>query len=100
MFARIGLPELVVSDNGQCFVSEEFKLFLAKNGIKQITSVPYHPSSNGLAERALQIIKKGLKKISPDHFKQDLLKPQRCRHQGGGGGLWGLKSPQILGLAL
>lgn len=62
VFARFGLPELVVSDSGQCFVSEEFKSFLARNGIKQLTTAPYHPSSNGLAERAVQVVKRGLKK--------------------------------------
>ena len=62
IFARFGLPELVVSDNGQCFVSEEFKSFLSTNGIKQLTSAPYHPSSNGLAERAVQVVKAGLKR--------------------------------------
>ena len=61
-FARFDLPDLVVSDNGQCFVSDEFKSFLSQNGIKQLTSAPYHPSSNGLAERAVQVVKRGLKK--------------------------------------
>nr|XP_037273014.1 uncharacterized protein K02A2.6-like [Rhipicephalus microplus] len=35
MFATHGLPDVVVSDNGPAFVSEEFKLFLHRNGIKQ-----------------------------------------------------------------
>ena len=40
----------------------EFATFLIQNGIKHITSPPYHPTTNGLAERAVQIVKKGLKK--------------------------------------
>lgn len=55
---------MIVSDNGSCFVSEEFASFLLANGIKHITSAPYHPATNGLAERAVQIIKKGLKKVT------------------------------------
>ncbi|KAL9961178.1 hypothetical protein ACROYT_G030076 [Oculina patagonica] len=61
-FASHGLPEVVVSDNGSNFVSSEFKSFLQKKGIKHITSTPYHPSSNGLVERAVQTFKQGMKK--------------------------------------
>ena len=62
LFAQFGLPETIVSDNGPSFVSEEFATFLIQNRIKHITSAPYHPATNGLAERAVQIVKKGLKK--------------------------------------
>ena len=51
VFARTGLPNIIVSDNGPQFTSEEFAHFIAANGIKHITSAPYHPSTNGLAER-------------------------------------------------
>ena len=44
------------------FTSAEFKEFLQKNGVKHTTSAPYHPASNGLAERAVQIFRNGLKK--------------------------------------
>ena len=37
-----------------------FKQFLRKNGVRHTTSAPYHPASNGLAERVVQIIKRGL----------------------------------------
>ena len=72
VFARFGLPETIVSDNGSCFVSEEFSSFLVANGIKQITTAPYHPASNGLAERAVQIVKKGLKKQSNGSLKTQI----------------------------
>ena len=63
-FAILGLPSTVVSDNGSCFCSEEFEQFCRANGIKHIKSSPYHPSSNGLAERAVQTVKVGLKKTN------------------------------------
>ena len=62
LFAQFGIPEVVVTDNSACFVSEVFETYLTKNGVKHITSAPYHPSTNGLAERAMQIVKKGFKK--------------------------------------
>ncbi len=61
-FSNHGLPELIVSDNGTCFISAEFKEFLHKNGVRHVTSAPYHASSNGLVERAVQIVKTMLKK--------------------------------------
>ena len=41
------------------FCKWNFQQFLKSSGIKQITSAPYHPSTNGLAEKAIQIVKKG-----------------------------------------
>ena len=63
MFAEHGIPAVLVSDNGPSLVSTEFKLFLKKKGIKHITSAPYHPASNGLAERAVRVFKEGIKKM-------------------------------------
>ena len=50
-FSSHGLPNIVVSDNGTAFLSEEFALFMSRNGIKYITTAPKHPASNGFAER-------------------------------------------------
>ena len=62
VFSTHGLPEVIVSDNGTSFTSEEFAGFIRSNGIRHLTSAPYHPASNGLAERAVQILKNALKK--------------------------------------
>lgn len=62
MFACHGLPEIIVSDNGTAFTSNEFQEFVKRNGIRHITTAPYHPATNGLAERAVQTFKAGLNK--------------------------------------
>ena len=64
LFAQFGLPATVVTDDGPQFISEEFEQILKNNGIKHISSAPYHPATNGLAERAVQIFKAGMWKIT------------------------------------
>ena len=59
-FARYGLPEQLISDNGPQFVSEELETFLRVNGVKHIRSSPYHPASNGAAEWLVQTVKQAL----------------------------------------
>ncbi len=63
-FAQFGIPDTVVSDNGACFTSAEFEDFMRKNGVSHIKSAPYHPATNGLAERAVQVFKQAMKKMT------------------------------------
>ena len=74
VFATLGLPETLVSDNGSVFTSSEFKSFVKGNGIQHLTSAPYHPASNGLAERAVQTVKAALKKTSGTPLEWQLCK--------------------------
>ena len=62
LFARYGIPEEVVSDNGPQLASEEFSQFLKQNGVKFTRVPPYHPASNGAAERSVQTAKTFLTK--------------------------------------
>ena len=62
VFAKFGIPEFIVSDNGLQFIATEFEQFYQKNGIRHIAA--YHPASNGLAEKAVQIFKQAFKKLT------------------------------------
>ena len=61
LFSVHGLPEEIVSENGLQFVAHEMTDFLKLNGIRQCLSSPYHPASNGEAERAVRTFKDAMK---------------------------------------
>ena len=69
IFSRQGLCEEIVADNGPPFPSKELQEFLQRNGIKSIFSAPFHPSSNGEAERFVKTLKRGLKKSKGKYSK-------------------------------
>ena len=55
---------VVVTDNGTLFTSIEVSHFTRKDGIRHVQVSPYHPSSNGLAQRAVKTFREGTKKAS------------------------------------
>ncbi len=62
IFSTHGIPDLVISDNGPQFASQEFKQFSEQYNFQHITSSPKYPAANGEAERSVRTIKEILKK--------------------------------------
>ena len=91
-FSVFCIPYTLITDNGPLSVSEEFETFVKKNGIKHLTTAPYHPCSNGL--EIFYTFKTTIKKITYDknvlisialsHFfffyNETLPKPQPTNH--------------------
>jgi hypothetical protein len=69
LFSRFGIPKVVIADNVP-FSSYEFKQFAKSWNFEVETTSPYHPKSNGLAEKAVGITKNMLKKSKEN--KQDI----------------------------
>lgn len=66
IFARHGIPEKLVSDNGPQFSAQEFAHFANEWDFSHITSSPTYPQSNGLVEKSVHIAKQLLKKSKSD----------------------------------
>ncbi len=65
-FARHGIPEAVISDNGPQYSSGEFESFARTWEFTHTTTSPYHPQSNGLAEKSVHTAKMLLEKAKAD----------------------------------
>ena len=62
IYARHRVPEILRSNNGPQYISQDMTEFSKPYGFKQITSSPHYPRSNGLAERMVQTLKTMLEK--------------------------------------
>ncbi|XP_048236731.1 uncharacterized protein K02A2.6-like [Haliotis rufescens] len=66
VFARHGIPDKVISDNGPQYSSQDFAQFAEKWDFVHETSSPRYPQSNGLAEKTVQTIKRIFSKAKTD----------------------------------
>lgn len=73
LFTRHGIPELLVTDNGTQFQSNQFQRFTKSNGIQHLFSAPYCPQSNGQAERFVDIFKRAFTKIKGEGVTKDII---------------------------
>src|SRR5690606_25285121 len=83
LFATHGVPEQIVSDNGPQLASREFAEYCERVGIEHLLTPPYHPNSNGEAERFVQTFKRTFEKCvrggrHPDEAVASLLLEYRC----------------------
>ena len=78
-FAHFGYPHTLVTDNATTFMSQEFKAWCKQRGIVHLTGAPYHPATNGAAERLIQSFKQALRKSSlpPKEALQEFLMQYR-----------------------
>ena len=68
IFARHGIPELVMSDNGPQYSCDAFSEFAREYQFRHLTSSPIYPQSNGEAEHAVKTINGLLKKESDPYL--------------------------------
>lgn len=68
IFARRGIPEILMLDNGPQFSGQAFTSFATTYGFRHITNSPGFPQSNGEAERAVQTVKNLLKKSADPYL--------------------------------
>ena len=73
IFAQQGFPKVLVSDNGTQFTSQEFQSYCQQHGIQHIRSPPYHPQSNGQAERFVGTLKRTFQKLRGEGATSDVI---------------------------
>ena len=63
LFARVGIPREILSDQGTNFMSQLLKELYNLLNIRPIRTSPYHPQTDGLVERFNKTLKSLLRKL-------------------------------------
>ena len=74
LFSMFGTPEVVKSDNGPPFQSEDFVRFVKIEGFKHHRVMLLWPRANGEVERFVQTLKKAIKsaKIEGQNWRKEI----------------------------
>ena len=70
IFARFGIPDVVVTDNGPQFHGAEFAAFAKSWNFEHVTSSPRYAQSNGKVENAIKTIKRLFQKCKVDRSSE------------------------------
>ena len=65
-FSVFGFPQRLMSDQGTGFTSKVIQAMCNLLGIEKIRTTPYHPQSNGSAERVHQTLQRMIRKLDPE----------------------------------
>ena len=65
-FSIFGFPQRLMSDQGTGFTSKVIEAMCSLLGIEKIRTMPYHPQSNGSAERVHQMLQQMIGKLDPE----------------------------------
>ena len=75
-FSRNSIPKSLVNDNSPEYYDEDLSLWAEKIGCKLYKTPPYHPQSNGFAERLMQAVKMRLKAYFQQTEKIEVFQPR------------------------
>ena len=65
-FSVFGFPQRLMSDQGTVFTSKMIESMCSLLGIEKVRKTPYHPQSNGSAERVHQMLWQMIGKLDPE----------------------------------
>ncbi|CAN6711701.1 unnamed protein product [Malus baccata var. baccata] len=69
IFARFGMPRVLISDGGSHFCNRTIEALLKKYGVTHKVATPYHPQTSGQAEVSNREIKQILEKTVGPNWK-------------------------------
>ena len=65
-FSVFGFPQCLMSDQGTEFCGKVIAVMCSLLGVEKIRTIPYHPQTNGSAERVHQTLQRMIGKLDPE----------------------------------
>lgn len=78
IFTKTGVPSEILSDHGTNFMSSLMENLMTSLGIHHITTLPYHPQTNGMLKRFHATLKTMLRKTCQAAKQWDHYLPYLC----------------------